>query len=460
MTGWADVVLSEVFGGVSEVLGSPFPQTPSPHDAVSSVPIISTDQLTPLDRAKLTYMGIDPDSAGLDQINRALGRDQPLSVPPPAAPPPRPTTPAATPPNPDSPELRGAAAEAAKRLDEALARNHSAINDADDQLADAVLKASSSSAEGHQRLQRLQQEIIDEIDKLGSSLDTPAGQQQLAEFLQGKTGDILNVLKNAGLDSDSQARVLDGLSARYRGLHHDAGSDETPASDGQPQDATTSSGDAPPSTGDGGEDGLPAADPLLDGLASDPLLSGLGIMAGPAMGALGSLPGALGSAIPSLGGGGLGGAGLGDLAPPSAAPYTTAQRLPSWTPTSTLNLSPRPPKATPKTTSRPIQPNRRVWPTTVATIRSWAIATTPRHRPSHWRHQRRSSCLINRCEPPVVALWPRRAERCSPARTSTMLTLPPKSSYPHRVRPLAHRFPRAGCSSAMWVNTPTIGSWH
>ncbi len=313
MTGWADVVLSEVFGGVSEVLGSPFPQTPSPHDAVSSVPITSTDQLTPLDRAKLTYMGIDPDSAGLDQINRALGRDQPLSVPPPAAPPPRPTTPAATPPNPDSPELRGAAAEAAKRLDEALARNHSAINDADDQLADAVLKASSSSAEGHQRLQRLQQEIIDEIDKLGSSLDTPAGQQQLAEFLQGKTGDILNVLKNAGLDSDSQARVLDGLSARYRGLHHDAGSDETPASDGQPQDAATSSGDAPPSTGDGGEDGLPAADPLLDGLASDPLLSGLGIMAGPAMGALGSLPGALGSAIPSLGGGGLGGAGLGDL---------------------------------------------------------------------------------------------------------------------------------------------------
>lgn len=183
-------------------------------------------------------------------------------------------------------------------------------------------------------------------------------------------------------------------------------------------------------------------------------------MAGPAMGALGSLPGALGSAIPSLGGGGLGGAGLGDLGSALGSALHDGAAPSELDSDEHVEPLTETPKATPKTTSRPIQPNRRVWPTTVATIRSWAIATTPRHRPSHWRHQRRSSCLINRCEPPVVALWPRRAERCSPARTSTMLTLPPKSSYPHRVRPLAHRFPRAGCSSAMWVNTPTIGSWH
>ncbi|ULP45432.1 MULTISPECIES: DUF4226 domain-containing protein [Mycobacterium simiae complex] len=320
MTGWADVALSQVLGGVSEVLGAPFPQNPVPGgpvplDPAPTAPFTSRDELTKLDRARLTYMGINPDTAPMPEINKALGRDQPASPPPPAPPPgsPGPTTPAGTPP---PPGLSGAGAEAAKRLDEALAKNHSALNDADDKLADAVLKASSSSTEGRQRLQSLQQDIIDQVNKLGSSLDTATGQQQLAEFLQGKTGDILNVLKNAGLDSDSQARVLDGLSARYQALQnknsgedpHTTGPDANP---GATNPTAGGGGDTPAGTGDGTSSGN---DPLLDGLASDPLMSRLGMMAGPAMGALGSLPGALGSAIPSLGGGGgLGGGGLGDL---------------------------------------------------------------------------------------------------------------------------------------------------
>ncbi|MCA2304854.1 DUF4226 domain-containing protein [Mycobacterium intracellulare] len=243
----------------------------------------------------------------MPDINKALGRDQPAAPPPLPPPPgsPAPTTPAGTPP---PPGLSGAGADAAKRLDEALAKNHSALNDADDKLADALLKASSSSADGRQRLQALQQDIIDQVNKLGSSLDTATGQQQLAEFLQGKTDDILNVLKSAGLDSDSQARVLDGLSARYQALQ-----DKTPGDDPHTKGSTgegTGGPDTPGTTPGAGADS-PAGtgggnDPLLDGLASDPLMSRLGMMAGPAMGALGSLPGALGSAIPSLGGGGLG----------------------------------------------------------------------------------------------------------------------------------------------------------
>lgn len=321
MTGWTDVALSQVLGGVSEVLGAPFPQSPAPGgpvplDPAPTAPVTSRDQLTKLDRAKLTYMGINPDTAPMPEINKALGRDQPAAPPAPPPPPgsPAPTTPAGTPP---PPRLSGAGADAAKRLDEALAKNHSALNDADDKLADALLNASSSSAEGRQRLQSLQQDIIDQVTKLGSSLDTATGQQQLAEFLQGKTDDILNVLKNAGLDSDSQARVLDGLSARYQALQdkkpgndlHTNGPDGTGS--GSPDTTSTKpagGADSPAGTGDGAGSGN---DPLLDGLASDPLMSRLGMMAGPAMGALGSLPGALGPAIPSLGGGG--GGGLGDL---------------------------------------------------------------------------------------------------------------------------------------------------
>lgn len=315
MTGWTDVALSNLLGGVSEVLGTPFPSAPRgggpfPQDGAA---ITDRGQLTTNDRAKLQYMGIDPDTASLDQINKALEHDAPLSPPPPPPPdpksPPPPTDPSSAPPG-----MSGSAVDAAKRLDDALAKNHSAINDADDELADAVLKATSSSDEGRKRLQGLQQQIIDEVNKLDSTLDTAPGQQQLAEFLQNKTGDILDVLKNGSLDADSQAKVLDGLAARYQALHDGGkGSSDDPA---KPDDTPDDPGGTPPQ----GAPGAPSAtatdpagtgdDPLLNGgLPSDAMLGGLGAL-GPAMGALGSIPAALGSAIPGLGGGG---GGLGDL---------------------------------------------------------------------------------------------------------------------------------------------------
>ncbi|MGH3968394.1 MAG: DUF4226 domain-containing protein, partial [Mycobacterium sp.] len=253
MTGWADVALSHLLGGVSEVLGTPFPSAPRgggpfPDDGA----ITDRGDLSTNDRAKLQYMGIDPDTAPMEQINKALERDAPLSPPQPPPPgpanPPPPTDPAGAP-----PEMSGSAADAAKRLDDALAKNHSALNDADDQLADAVLKATSSSDEGRQRLQSLQQDIIEQVNRLDSTLDTAPGQQQLAEFLQNKTGDILDVLKNASLDSDSQAQVLGGLAARYQALKDNKGSDDhsgdTSDGRGGPQQAP---GGGPPG-GPGGE---------------------------------------------------------------------------------------------------------------------------------------------------------------------------------------------------------------
>lgn len=319
MTGWTDLALSNLLGGVSEVLGTPFRSAPRgggpfPQDGAA---LTDRGQLTTNDRAKLQYMGIDPDTASLDEINKALEHDAPVSPPPPPPPdpksPPPPTDPSSAPPG-----MSGSAVDAAKRLDDALAKNHSAINDADDELADAVLKATSSSEEGRKRLQGLQQEIIDEVNKLDSTLDTAPGQQQLAEFLQNKTGDILDVLKNGCLDADSQAKVLDGLAARYQALHDGGkGSGDDPSKPGgTPGDpAATPPPGAPGAPGaagtdPGGDSAGPGDDPLLNGgLPSDAMLGGLGAL-GPAMGALGSIPSALGSAIPGLGGGG---GGLGDL---------------------------------------------------------------------------------------------------------------------------------------------------
>lgn len=408
-----------------------------PLDPAPTAPVTSRDQLTKLDRAKLTYMGINPDTAPMPEINQALGRDQPAAPPPPPPPPesPAPTSPAGTPP---PPGLSGAGAEAAKRLDEALAKNHSALNDADDKLADALLKASSSSADGRQRLQALQQDIIDQVNKLGSSLDTATGQQQLAEFLQGKTDDILNVLKNAGLDSDSQARVLDGLSARYQALQdkkpgddpHTKGSSGDGTGSGNPDSTGTTPGggaDSPAGTGDGTGSGN---DPLLDGLASDPLMSRLGMMGGPAMGALGSLPGALGSAIPSLGGGG--GGGLGDLGSAIGGALRDGGHDPDQASDEHVDSLKDPSGShtgddKPRDGTQPAglhDPGDKADKGDKAGTENAGSGSTRRRqrrqRQVRRQHRRlRSSCPTNRCEPRPMAHSRRPDARCSPVTAST-----------------------------------------
>lgn len=317
MTAWPNLVVGDLLGGISQVLGTPPPLTPSPHDPPPGDP---RAHLTGAQRAALQYMGIDPDTAPMEVIDRALAGsgNLPLFPPPPA--------PAPGPPAPDAPTvpgsgppaeegLSGAAAEAAKRLDAALEKNRSALNEADQKLADAILAATSSSEQGKAQLQQLQQSIIDQVTKLGPTLDTSAGQQQLADFLQGKTSDITSVLKNAGLDSASQSAVLDGLTARYDALSEaktgDGGDGEKAPTGaaGTPPGAPAPAGTAPTgAAGDTSPAGL-TGDPMLDGLASDPLLSGLGSMLGPGMGALGSPPGMMGGMMP-MGGGGL---PLGDI---------------------------------------------------------------------------------------------------------------------------------------------------
>ena len=330
MTAWPDLVVGDLVGGISQVLGTEPPLAPPNNPASDDAEL--REMLRPDQRAMLTYMGIDPQTASIAEINKALtGMGQePLAPkqapphapasgepPPPAPNPDGPTLPADAPATEDG--LSGAAAEAAKRLDAALEKNRTAINEADEQLAEAILKAKASSEQGQAKLKDLQQSIIDQVEKIGPTLDTPAGQQQLADFLQGKISEIIDVLKTAGLDSTSHSAMLDGLTARY-----DALTGEKTGQGNQTGSETgltgTPLGEAPPAGG-GGETGADGGagltgDPMLDSLASDPLLTGLGSMLGPGMGALGSLPGMLGGMMPFGGGGGGmpgGGLPLGDI---------------------------------------------------------------------------------------------------------------------------------------------------
>ena len=209
---------------------------------------------------------------------------------------------------PDGDGFSGRAADTVKQLDQALAKNRSDLNDADDKLADAILNATTSSETGRAKLRALQDSLISQVKKIGPSLDTPAGQQQLAEFLQGKVSEISDVLKDNGLDSAAHAAVLDGLTERFAALSGTKPGAKS-GEPGGPGGDKSGAGDQPTpgvaqAPGDPGE---------LGGLASDPLLASLM----PGMGALGSLPGMLGGMLPGAGGGGFGmpggGMPLGDL---------------------------------------------------------------------------------------------------------------------------------------------------
>lgn len=264
--------------------------------------------LQPVDDNLLTSLRkANPTLFNGDKPITPSGTTPPAAVPA-AGEPPSPTT------QPGGDGFEGKAADASKRVDDALAKTGTAISKADEELVDAVLGAKTGSEESKSQLRTLQQSLIDEIHKLGPTLDTPAGQQQLNEFLQGKTQEILGIAKSSSMDASSKADVLGALAQRYEALHA-GGTDPKPAAEAaipaQPPAAATNPAAA--SASEPGSTALPS-DPLLNGLGPDPTMSGLGSLASPAMGALASLPGMMGSMVPSFGGlGGGGGLPLGDL---------------------------------------------------------------------------------------------------------------------------------------------------
>lgn len=210
-------------------------------------------------------------------------------------------------------EPTGAAAEAAKKLHAALAANHNALNDADDELATAILNAETSHNEDKQTLKDLQQEIINEINKRGDALKTKEGQEQFARWLGPKAEAIKKLTDQMAENDRGHQQVLKGLADYYAAIGKDKPAETTDKAGANPGAATPS---ATPATGGSGGGIAPAVggDAPLGGdaaLGGDPL-GGLGGALGPAMGALSSLPSSLGSMMPMGGSGG--GMPLGDLA--------------------------------------------------------------------------------------------------------------------------------------------------
>jgi hypothetical protein len=130
----------------------------------------------------------------------AAHRDVFATAPVPAVPPPRPR--------------EGAAADAIRRAESALAQQHSTAAQADLQVVRAVLEAHATQAAGEAQLDRVQQEIEAAV-RSRTALDTPAGAREFQRFLIGELRDIQTVLDTASLDATSHAALASALAALY-----------------------------------------------------------------------------------------------------------------------------------------------------------------------------------------------------------------------------------------------------
>lgn len=124
---------------------------------------------------------------------------------------------AASAPGPQSPptgESEGAAAEAIRTAEAALAQQNSLVAQVDLQVVTAVLNAHTNHAGGVAALQRLQDEIEGAV-VTRTDLDTPAGAREFQRYLLDKLRDIRALVDAADLDATSQATLAAALASLY-----------------------------------------------------------------------------------------------------------------------------------------------------------------------------------------------------------------------------------------------------
>jgi hypothetical protein len=217
--------------------------------------------------------------------------------------------------DPASDRQEGAAADAIRDAEAALAHQNSATAQVDLQVVNAVLNAHQKNAEGREALDQLQHDIEAAVTTR-SDLDTPAGARDFQRFLIGKLRDIRAVVANASLDDTSNSALMAAWTSLYNSSKPETGdADEHRQSIGTPLGpAAESTSQSRPAAADTG------LDPYLDSLPADD--SGLlsedipPQIPSPPTPMTPAMPG-----IPSFGGGGIpGGAAMPGLAIPGGFP--------------------------------------------------------------------------------------------------------------------------------------------
>lgn len=154
---------------------------------------------------------------------------------------------------------QGAAAEAIRAAEAALAQQKSATAQLDLQVIVAVLNAHTSDATAGAALDGLQRDIEAAV-VARPDLDTPAGARAFQRYLLGRLRDIRTVVQTADLDATSKAALAAALASLYAAPHTDE--TEQPAADRAGPAAQSTA--APPAAGDFSP--APADDALLDEL--------------------------------------------------------------------------------------------------------------------------------------------------------------------------------------------------
>jgi uncharacterized protein DUF4226 len=108
----------------------------------------------------------------------------------------------------------GAAADAIRNAEVALAHQNSTTAQVDLQVITAVLNAHQKAAAGKEALTRLQRDIEGAVSTR-SDLDTPAGARDFQRFLIGKLRDIRAVVAGASLDDTSNSALMAAWTSLY-----------------------------------------------------------------------------------------------------------------------------------------------------------------------------------------------------------------------------------------------------
>lgn len=194
-------------------------------------------------------------------------------------------------------ETSGRAADAIKKVKDALSARSSKAHDADAKLAELMLSAHGASDEGRTALEGMQKDIEAALNDPNSSLDTDAGELQFLKLLRDKASAASDLLKSGKIADADRAKMALALADFYRDGDSAAGTPQPgPGSPSPvPVDPGLTPGEPPPSL-------LPWAPLGPPPQMPDP---GLGIT-DPSSGLAGMLPGllsGLGGPLSGLGGG-------------------------------------------------------------------------------------------------------------------------------------------------------------
>ena len=204
-------------------------------------------------------------------------------------------------------ENSGRAADAIKKVQAEMSDRQSNVREADAKLAEIMLSAHATSAEGRAAIQGLQKDIVAALNDPKNNLDTADGELQFLKFLREKAETAQKLVQDGKLTSEDQAKLALALADFYK--LGGGGPDSEEPQPGEPAPGTPPGATPPPA-----DPGLYPSDPGLLGPSPempDPMLGDLGLPPETS-----PLSDALGAAAPLLSGmgnplgGGLPGGGL------------------------------------------------------------------------------------------------------------------------------------------------------